>query len=188
MKPVKVYKAGVDIEDLLNLSEKYLVKATDGKSMIIVQGRKIVATRGDPPEHKKEMVIALYSAQKRIKLDNIEYSVNKIETRISNSVKEDLEKIAQSHSHVVVGAFSKRLKRVYIVYRNGNLVYCNGNYNQLLKESRAILDIYRVLREEASVTREEVLKRLKLKEPTEEEIDMIIQHAFGDEVGGYYST
>jgi Glu-tRNA(Gln) amidotransferase subunit E-like FAD-binding protein len=187
MKPVKVYKAEVDITDLLSLSKNYLVKATDGKSTIIIQGRRIIAARGDPPEQKKEMVIALYAVHKRFKLNTAEYFVSKVETKISNNVKEDLEKIAQSYEHVVVEAFSKRLKRIAIVFRDGNLIYCDGNYSRLLAENKAIFDVYEVLREESRVTREEVLERLKLREPTQEEIDRIIQHAFGDRIGGYYS-
>ncbi|NOZ58807.1 MAG: DUF2226 domain-containing protein [Euryarchaeota archaeon] len=187
MKPSKVYKAEVDIGDLLRLSERYLVKATDRKSTIIIQKGRIVAARGDPPEHKKEMVIALYSTEKKIRLNSTDYFVNKLESRMSRKVREDLERIAGSHEHVVVEAFSKRLKRVLMVFKNGNLVHCEGDYTRLLEESRAILDVYEVLREETTVTREEVLERLKLREPTEEEIDRIIQHAFGDKVGGYYS-
>ncbi|WP_457556112.1 hypothetical protein [Candidatus Pyrohabitans sp.] len=187
MKPHKVYKAVVDIGDLLELSERYLVKATDRKSTIIIQNRRIVAARGDPPENKKEMVIALYAARKKIRLNNVDYLVNKLESKISYSVKEDLERIARTHEHVLVEAFSKRLKKVLMVFRNGTLLHCEGEYTRLLQEKRVIFDVYEVLREESTITREQVLQRFKLREPTDEEIDRIIQHALGDRVGGYYS-
>ncbi|WP_456473977.1 hypothetical protein [Candidatus Pyrohabitans sp.] len=186
MKPIKVYKDTVDMEDLLRLSKNYLIKATDGKSMVVIQSGKIILAKGDPPKDKREVVIALYEAQKKMSLKNAEYFVCKIDTMISRNVKADLERIIRDYEHIVVETFSKKAKRVTLVYKNRNLVCFEGDYNKLLTENKAIFDIYEVLREELRVSRRDVLERFKLRDPSEEEIQRIIQHAFGDGIGGYY--
>ncbi len=187
MKPIKVYKDTVDMEDLLRLSKKYLIKATDGKSMVVIQSGKIILAEGDPPKEKREVVIAIYEAQKKMSLKNAEYFVCKIDSMISRNIKADLEKIVRNYEHIVIETFSRRAKKVILVYRNRNLVYFDGDYNKLLTENKAIFDVYEVLREELRVTRRDVLERFRLKDPSEEEIQNIIQHAFGDGIGRYYS-
>lgn len=186
MKPIKIYKDVVNMEDLLRLSRSYLIKATDGKSTLVIQSGRIVMTKGDPPKEKKEMIVALYGAKKKMTLKNSEYFVRKIDTMMSSNIKADLEEIAKKYEYVIVDAFSKKAKRVTLVYRERNLLSYEGDYNKLLTEKKAIFDVYEVIKGESRVSREDVLERFKLKDPTEEEIERIIYHAFGDEIGRYY--
>jgi hypothetical protein len=147
MKPVKVFRKEVELKDLLDISRGYLVKATDGKSLIVVQSGRVLIEKGEQLEGKRDMVIALYKPCRRIKVKGEEYLVSKIETRVSNSILEDIKRLRVGRKDVIIEAFSKRAKKVIMLYRDGNLCYIDGDYRKLMKENRAILDAYEILRE-----------------------------------------
>ncbi len=183
MKPAKIFKEVVDINRLKELSKKYLVKATDGKSIIVLYKGKILFEKGEAfkEDEKKEMVIALYKTIKRVKIKDVECLVNKIETKISTDIKKDLEYISKKYGKVLIEAFSRKAKKVMLLYSNGALVYVEGDYKKLIEDKKAILDVYEVV-EEVKLSRSDLLRKYNLSEPSEEEVKKIIENALGDEV------
>ncbi len=183
MKPTKIYKDVVDINSLKELSKEYLIKATDGKSIIVLYKGKVLFEKGETlkEDEKKEMVIALYKTIKKVKIKDVECIVNKIETKISTDIKKDLENISKKYEKVLIEAFSRKAKKVMLLYSNGTLVYVEGEYKKLLEDKKAILDIYEVI-EEIKLSRLDLLKKYNLTEPSEEEIKEIIENALGDEI------
>ncbi len=182
MKPTKIYKDTVDINTLKELSKEYLIKATDGKSIIVLYKGKILFEKGEAlkEDEKKEMVIALYRTIKKIKIKDVECIVNKIETKISTDIKKDLEEISKKYDKVLIEAFSKKAKKVLMLFSKGTLVYVEGDYKKLLNDKKAVFDIYEVI-EEIKLSRASLLKKYNLTEPSEEEIKEIIENALGDE-------
>ncbi|WP_456473974.1 hypothetical protein [Candidatus Pyrohabitans sp.] len=150
MKPIKIYRDTAGLSELIKISKKYLVKATDGKSMVVVQAGKVLIEKGKPLKGKRELVIALYMPHRKIKAKNDEYLVYKVDTRISRNIIEDIREIRKARGNVIIEAFSKVAKKVILVYRGGNLTYINGNYKRLLNESKAILDVYEIIDEDIS--------------------------------------
>gem|GEM_PF-4308683 len=174
MKPSKVYRGEVDLSDLLSLSQNQLVKATDGNVTLILKRGKVIS--GDPEKlkEKRNMTVAVYDLKKTIRIRGIEYSVVKTDTIKSSNVAEDLAKIANNYRHAVVVAFGKECKKTVIEYRDGKMIGAEGDYRKLLEENAAILDIYEVI-SEPEISREALLKKYRLKEPSEEEIRSIIR-------------
>lgn len=150
MKPIKIYRDTAGLSDLIKISKKYLVKATDGRSIVVVQAGKVLIEKGNPLKGKKELVIALYMPHRKIKAKNAEYLVCKVDTKISRNIIEDIKKIRTARGNIIIEAFSKMAKKVILVYRGGNLTYIDGNYKKLLNESKAILDVYEIIDEDIS--------------------------------------
>ncbi len=174
MKPSRVYRGEVDINDLLSLSENHLVKATDGKLTLVLKRGKVVS--GDPEalQEKRKMTIAVYDLKKTLRIRGVEYTVVKTDTIKSTSVAEDLAEISGKYRHAIVVAFGKGCGKTIIEYRDGKMIGAEGDYMKLLEEDSAILDVYEVI-SEPEMSREAILKKYRLKEPSEEEIRSIIR-------------
>lgn len=207
MQPSKIYEDDVDIDNLTEISKKYMVKATDGKSMVIVQFGKVLIEKGEPLEEKKRMTVALYEACKRMKIKGVEYYVQKMERVVSREIKADLERIAKKYRHIIVEAFSKRARNVVLLYKDGKLKFFEGNGSKLLKEKKAIFDVYSVIEssvtsdskrkperksptsegkepkkrvEESHSLRKDLLQEYRIRDPSEKDVNRIINNAFGD--------
>lgn len=150
MKPIKIYRDIIGLSELLKISNNYLVKATDGKSLVVAQAGKVIIEKGDPLKGEKELVIALYRPSRKIKIKNTEYIVNKIDSRISENIMMDISEIRKVRKDVIIEAFSRRAKKVVMVYKGGNLAYLDGNYKKLINEKKAIIDVYEIIGEEIS--------------------------------------
>ena len=168
MKPVEVFRKEVDLKELLSMSRGRLVKATDGKSLVVVQGGRVLIEKGEPFRGRGEMVIAIYRPCRKIRVKGEEYLASKYETMISTSILEDIKRLRANRKDVIIEAFSKRAKKVVMLYHNGGLRYIEGDYRKLLGEDRAVLDAYEILREEDEVSKEQV-----------EESQELMQNALG---------
>ncbi|GBE54361.1 MAG TPA: hypothetical protein ENH28_08490 [Euryarchaeota archaeon] len=182
MNPIKVYKDTVDIKDLIIISKNYIVRATDGKLIFQINSGKIISGNEELLKNKKEMIVALYKPDKKIKLKNCEYLVTKVDYITTTNISESLDEISQKYDDIIINAFSKKARKVSLVFKNGNLVYWEGNYQNLLIDNRAILDIYEIF-SEPEVFRNEIMQRFKLKEPSDEEVTQIIKNAMDDRYG-----
>ncbi|HEQ78352.1 MAG TPA: hypothetical protein ENI78_01860 [Euryarchaeota archaeon] len=182
MEPIKVYKDAVDIKDLIILSKDHLVRATDGKLIFQIHFGKIISGNEELLKNKKEMIIALYKPDKKIKLKNGEYLVTKVDYITTTNISECLDEISQKYDNIIINAFSKKARKVSLIFKNGNLVYWEGDYQNLLIDNRAMLDIYEIFHE-PEVFRNEIMERFKLKEPSDEEVAQIIKNAMDDRYG-----
>ncbi len=182
MNPIKVYKDTVDIKDLIIISKNYLVKATDGKLIFQIYSGKIISGNEELLKNKKEMIVALYKPDKKIKLKNCEYLVTKVDYITTANISESLDEISKKYDDIIINAFSKKARKVSLIFKNGNLVYWEGDYQNLLIDNRAMLDIYEIF-SEPEVFRNEIMQRFRLKEPSDEEVTQIIKNAMDDRYG-----
>ncbi len=145
MKPAEVLRKEVDREELMRLSRGRLIKATDGRRLIVARNGRIVLEKGGKLKEKTQMVVAVYTSCRKIRVRETGYLVNKLETVMSSSVLEDIKKLREGREDIIIVAFSRKARRVTMLYRNGNLCYIEGDYRKLITENRAIIDAYEIL-------------------------------------------
>ncbi|NOZ58810.1 MAG: hypothetical protein GXO66_04460 [Euryarchaeota archaeon] len=155
MKPAEVLRREVDLEELLTISRGRLVKATDGRSLVVARDGRLLLEKGRKLRGRREMVVAIYGSGRRMSIGGREYLVSKVETRMSTSVLRDIREMRSGRDDVVIVAFSKRARRVVLLYRNGNLCHISGDYRRLVMDGRAIVDAYEVVLAEGDEGRED---------------------------------
>lgn len=190
MQPSNIYEDYVGVEDLAEISRNCMVKATDGKSMVIMQFGKLLTEKGVPLEEKKKMTVALYEACKKVEIKGEKYFVQKMERVVSRDIKTDLDGIVKRYKDIIVEAFSKRAKNVVLLYRDGKLKFFEGEGSKLLKEKKAVFDVYSIIESSESqdqksgadseLRREKLLQEYGIRDPSDTEIKRIIKNAFGD--------